>query len=268
VDEGKPLEINPPPRRLPDGIRRRLKRDVLLPRLFGMLWFATGVVMLVVFLILGNPITDYRIRHNHATAAGTVTRIARAGTRNPYRVEYTFTTSDGAAHGGRSYTGKLRGLAVGSEVTVEYIPNDPSKSRIEGQRCSPIPPSTCLLGVFFLVAGGAIWLSGVVRLGRLRRLYEQGVATAGTVVSARWNKMMRIKAGPRTPRRFLYEVRYRFRDDRGLERQSAQRTYAVPGSLTFNEGDTVTVLYDRTDPARSLALDVLDAETAAEEKNK
>lgn len=258
----------PPPRQLPDGMRKRLKRDVLLPRLFAMIWFAVGAVMLVAFLILGDPTTDYRIRHGHETAAGTVTRIARSGNRNPYRIEYAFTTDDGAEYGGRSYTRKLGGLVVGSELTIEYIASDPSKSRIEGQRYSPIAPTMYLLAVFLLVAGGAIWLSGVIRLGRLRRLYELGIAATGTVVSTTWNKMRRINAGSKTPRRFMYEVRYRFTDDRGRERHSVQRTYAAPDSVSFKVGDTITVLFDRANPARSLALDVLTAEAAAEEKNK
>lgn len=250
-------DIPPAPRRLPPGMVKRIRRDVLVPRLFGMIWFLVGVPMLVVFLVLGNPTTDYRIRHKHETATGTVTKISRAGDRNPYRVDFAFAAADGAEHEGRSYTRRLRGLAVGSEVTVQYLANDPTKSRIEGHQYSSIPPTMLLLPAFFVVAGGAIWVSGIARLAGLRRLYEQGAVTTGTVVGA--------KSGARTPRRILYEVRYRFTDDHGRERTSASRTYAAPDSLNLKEGDTIAVLFDRADPAHSLALDLLGAELAGEE---
>jgi len=237
---------------------------VLLPRLFGMIWFFVGVPMLVVFLLIGDPTIDFRIRHNHETATGAVTAIKRAGNRNPYRVDYAFTAADGVEHEGRSYSRTLRGLAVGSEVTVEHLPSNPTRSRIEGHRYSAIPPTMFLLPAFFIVAGGAIWASGIVRLGRLRRLYEQGVVTTGAVIGAKWNKLISRRPGfSKTPRRILYEVRYRFADDRGRERTSASRTYAAADTFTFAEGDTIAVLFDRADPARNLALDLLGVELAA-----
>jgi hypothetical protein len=235
---------------------KRIRRDVLLPRLFGMIWFLVGVPMLVVFLVLGDPTTDTRIRHNHETATGTVTAVKRAGDRNPHRVDFTFAAADGVEYEGRSYSHSRRGLAVGSEVAVEYLAGNPARSRIKGHHYSPIPPTMFLLPAFFIVAGGAIWVSGVVRLRRLRRLYEHGVVTTGTVLGAKWNKLIRVK----TPRRILYELRYRFTDDRGRERTSASRMYAVPDSFTFAEGDTIAVLFDRADPAHSLALDLLQSE--------
>ncbi len=258
--------IPPAPRQLPPGMVRKLRRDVLLPRVFGAIWLATGVVMLVVFLLLGDPTIDTRIGANHETATGTVTAIKRAGSRNPYRVDYAFTAADGVEYEGRSYTRELHGLAVGSEVTVEYLPDDPTRSRIKGHHYSAIPVTMYLLPAFFIVAGGAIWASGIVRLGRLRRLYEQGTVTTGTVVGAKWNKLIGVKASPKTPRRILYELRYRFTDDRGRERTSASRTYVVPDTFDFAEGDTIAVLFDRANPARSLALNLLGAEPAAGEE--
>ncbi len=239
---------------------KRLKRDVLLPRLFGMIWLVVGVVMLVVLLILGDPTADYRIRRNHETAAGTVTQITRRGRRNPYRIEYAFTAGDGAEHRGRSYSRSRRGLVRGGEVTIEYLPKEPALSRIKGMRYSPIPHTMYLMPIFFIVAGGIIWAGGISKLGRMRRLCEEGSVTVGTVIGAKWNKLLSVKASLKMPRRILYELRYRFTDDRGRERDSIQRTYAVPDSFDFNEGDIVTVLFDRANPARSLALDVLEVE--------
>jgi hypothetical protein len=114
------------------------------------------------------------------------------------------------------------------------------------------------LALGFAVAGGVIWGFGVVKIGRLRRLCEQGVAATGVVVAARWNKLMSMKTSFRTPRRFRYEVRYRFTDNRGLEREAVHRTYAALDSLHLAEGDRITVLFDRANPARSLAAEPLE----------
>lgn len=252
------MSIPPAPRRVAAKSLRRLRRDALMPRLFGAIWCATGAVMLVVFLVLADPTADFRIRRSHETATGTVTEVTRRGNRNPYRIAYTFTAGDGVEYAGRSFSSRRRGLLRGNEVTVEYVPADPALSRIEGMRYASIAQTMYLLALFFLVVGGMIWTAGMVKLGRMRRLCEQGAVTTGTVVAARWNKLMRIKTSRRTPRRILYELRYRFSDDRGLERESSQKTYAVPDSLDFKEGDTVTVLFDRANPARSLAADILE----------
>jgi len=253
--------IPPGPRRLSAEWLRRLRREVLLPRLFGAIWFVVGAAMLVVFFVVGSPVTDFRLQRNHETAIGTVTGITRRGSRNPYRIAYTFMV-EGAAYKGRSFSSRLRGHSRGTEVAIEYLPDDPMISRIEGLRYSAIPLTMYLLPGFFVVAGGMIWGFGMVKFIRLRRLCEHGWPAAGTVVSARWNKLMSMKTSLRAPRRFLYELRYRFTDDRGRERDSTQRTYAPADSFAFKEGDAVTVLFDRTNPARSLVADVLDVEFA------
>jgi len=254
------MPVPPAPRRLAVESLRRLRRDALVPRLFGAIWCGVGAVMLVVFLVLADPTVDYSIRRNHETATGTVTEVTRRGNRNPYRIAYTFTAGDGVEYAGRSFSSKRRGLLKGDEVTIEYVPANPALSRIEGMRYAAIAQTMYLMALLFLVVGGMIWATGMVKFGRTRRLCERGSAAEGTVVAARWNKLMGMKTSRGTPRRILYEVRYRFRDDRGLERESTQKTYAVPDSLDFKEGDTITILFDRANPARSLAAEVLELE--------
>ena len=92
--------IPPGPRRLSAEWLRRLRREVLLPRLFGAIWFVVGAAMLVVFFVVGSPVTDFRLQRNHETAIGTVTGITRRGSRNPYRIAYTFMV-EGAAYKGQ-----------------------------------------------------------------------------------------------------------------------------------------------------------------------
>ena len=260
MDEKKPVDIPPPPRRLPDEVRAQLKRNVLMPRLFGAIWLATGFAMLVVFLLISHPFADEAIRRNHERAVGSVTAVSRQGERNPYRVAYTFVASDGREHAGRSFIGRRPLLKPDEHVTVQYVPDRPRWSRIEGMRYAVLTPAMYLLPLCFLVGGAAVWFTGVAKLARLRRLYEQGVATTGTVLGERWHKMMRMNLGFRKAPRYLYELRYRFTDDYGRERDAVQRTFTEAGSLHFAEGDTVTVLFDRANPARSVAVDVLKIE--------
>lgn len=257
-------QIPPAPRQLPPKILRQLRRQVLLPRLFGIIWFLVGGAMLPTFLLIGSPAKDFQLDSNHETATGTITAITRRGHRNPHRIDYTFTTTEGTQHEGRSYKKRPRGIKVGSEVTIQYLPSDPTTSRIKGQHYSPIPPSLYLLALGFIIAGGVIWAVGILKLGRLRRLYQQGTAVAGTVIEARWNKLIRMNTSIKGPQKILYTLRYRFTDHRGLERTGATRTYAAPNSYTFAEGDPITILVDRTNPARNLAVDMLGLESTTD----
>ena len=263
MDEKKPVDIPPPPRAVPDEVRQQLKRSVLVPRLFGAIWLSVGLVMLVIFLLVSHPLVDERIRRDHKRAVGIVSRVERVGERNPYRVEYTFTADDGAQYPGRSFTGKRPALKPNDEVTVQYVPGRPQWSRIEGMHYGVLPPTLHLLPLFFIISGGLIWFTGVAKLGRLRRLYAHGVVTTGTVVGEKWHKLVRLNTGFRSPSRFLYELRYRFTDAFGRERDAGHRTYAVADSLHFAAGDTITVLFDRANPARSMAADMLNIESAA-----
>jgi hypothetical protein len=256
VDERKPAEIGPPPRQMPDEVRRQLRRTVLMPRLFGLIWFFVGVPMLVVFVVLSDPTIDCRIARSHVRTVGVVAGITHEGEKNPYRVAYTFIAPDGAEYASRSFTGKRPKLDVEDTVTIQYVAAQPRLSRIAGMRHGPIPPGMFWLPAFFIVAGGAIWLFGAAKMGRLQRLYELGIATPGTVTSTRWNKLVRVNVGLRAPTRYLYELRYTFRDDRGLERTSVTRTFAVPHTFDFKKGDAVTILFDRADPARSLVVEM------------
>jgi hypothetical protein len=264
VDEKTPIQIGPPPRRMPDDVRRRIRRTVLMPRLFGLIWFFVGVPMLVVFVVLSDPTVDWRIRRDHARTVGVVTAITRDGQKNPFRVAYTFIDAGGALHAGRSFTGRPPKLAAKDDVTIEYVVAHPRWSRIAGMRHGPIPLAMFWLPVFFIVAGGAIWLFGAAKVRRWQALYELGVAVPGAVTGAKWNKLMRMNTGLRSSPRYLYELRYTFRDDRGLERTAAVRTYAVADSLHFAGGDAVTVLFDRADPARSLVVEMLREESTTD----
>lgn len=264
MDEGKLVEIGPPPRRMPDEVRRQIRRTVLMPRLFGLIWFFVGVPMLVVFVVLSDPTVDWRIRRDHVRTVGVVTGITRDGQKNPFRVAYAFIDGAGAEQRGRSFTGRPPKLAVEDEVTIQYVAARPRWSRIEGMRHGPIPPAMFLLPGCFIVAGGTIWLFGAAKMGRLQRLYELGVAAPGTVTGAKWNKLMRMNTGFKAPPRYLYELRYTFRDDRGLERTSVTRTFAVADSLHLAEGDPITVLFDRADPARSLVVEIFGEESTTD----
>jgi hypothetical protein len=74
---------------------------------------------------------------------------------------------------------------------------------------------------------------------------------------------MRVNTGFKAPR-YLYELRYQYTDDRGQRREGAHRTYAPLNSLSFKQGQAVTVLFDRANPARSMAVDVLESEPITE----
>lgn len=164
-------------------------------------WLLVGVGMIFVWAFV--PYADlagaYRFRGGLATARGAIddTRPTRfssgllerlgpgVGEGTPIFANfYTFATPDGRNRAGTSYAVGTR-LARGSTVTVEYLPDDPRMSRIQGMRTRPLGPLAAL-PVLAPLAGAVFILIGLARGHRRVRLLKGGQAPAAGKVPSPW----------------------------------------------------------------------------------
>ena len=120
---------------------------------------------------------------------------------------------------------------------------------------SPAWSFSMVIGAANVVLGVLIAFGSAVRFSRKCQICEQGVVAAGSVITAkRWPNFMQKKG------LVAYSLRYRFIDDRGREHVSKQRTWPLPEPFALNQGDAVTVLFDRVEPARSLVPEFVGIE--------
>lgn len=214
--------------------------------LFGGIWAAVGLFITVVFILVGGApwddwILDGRGQQAQAEPLGVHGTNARLNRVRVQEIEYRFVDGGGASHTARSRTvdGALVAAARAKQsVTVDYDPACPERSRLHGAKLS-------FFGVFLLLPLGF----GVVGLGllslalvdmiRRRRLYVRGDVARGRVDKVRRTIM-------RKNRRLLYRVMYTFAGPTG--EQGGSFTTVDPPS----EGAALWILYDPSDPTRSL----------------
>ncbi len=214
--------------------------------LFGGIWATVGLFITTVFILVGGPpwddwILDERAQQTQAEPLGVHGTNARLNRVRVQEIEYRFVDRGGASHTARSRTvdGALIAAARAKQsVTIDYDPACPERTRLHGARMS-------FFGVFLLLPLGF----GVVGLGllgialtdmiRRRRVYVRGDVARGRVDKVRQTIM-------RHNRRMLHRVTYTFAGPTG--EQSGSFTTVDPPS----EGAALWILYDPSDPKRSL----------------
>ncbi len=180
-----------------------------------------------------------------ATSSGQVTAVANThaseNDQEIYRIDYTFTASGGRTLPGHSYS---RGshLKPDAAVTIEYLRENPARSRIQGLRTGMFGPLVLLVGIVPL--GGAIVAIISLRSGlRGRRLLCDGLLTTGKLVS-------RDATNTQVNDQVVYKHTFDFVANDG-------RTYQVVGwtstTLLTDEAEEVLV-YGSADPARAVLL--------------
>jgi hypothetical protein len=138
---------------------------------FGALFMLFGLVFTIIFTGGYHPLDDVRLALFRETVSGTISRVvdtnASENDVTVYEYVYSFTTRREEPMTGRSYsTG--RQWTAGSTVTIEYVPDAPYISRIQGSRMSTFPPFI-LFVLIFPAVGGALFLSAAA--GGLRQVW-------------------------------------------------------------------------------------------------
>lgn len=220
-----------------------------------------GMVLLVfctpfLFLLFPWRIHDdiRMVTSTPAKAAGKVTAAPDSNmTVNEvpvYRTEFVFSV-DGTEWRGESFS-RGRRYAVGQEVVVEYLPESPKVSRIEGT--SLTYGWFGLLVLLFPLFGVGMIVGGIVSYRRKTRILRMGVFAAGEVLDVRpTNVTINEK------RQYRIEVGFKLPD--GTERTVSWKTTDA-GDIDVARsrrasGVVVGVLYDADSPSDSILVDTL-----------
>jgi len=205
----------------------------------GAIWFATmAAVSGRVFLGRDRTLDRKAVKARGVVERTRIMRNVHANRKHPYKIEFTFVDRAGRERRGVSYTWGAP-PEEGQEVEVEYLPEDPRRSRV-------VRTSYCVPFAWLQVLGFAMALAGVILacrgyLGTRRRLtlLRTGSLAEGEVTEARLGFS-------HLGRRRQVKLRYTF-SARGLgETEGRDSVYAVelPPS-----GSKVAIAYDERDPS-------------------
>jgi len=221
---------------------------------FAWLWLGiTGAVMWI-FLPNADWAGLYHFRGDLQTAPGVVlesreTNCSENDTK-VYAQTYRFTASDGRQYENPSYATGRR-LKKGVKVTVEYVPGDPSISRIQGMRRGAFGiegwGGILILVVFvvFLAVGLAMLVVGVRRGVKANRMLAGGKLALGKLKSKRPTS---TSINDRTVWEFTFE--FVAEDNRTYETKA--KTHKTD-DLSDPAGEYL--LYDRFSPTYAALLD-------------
>jgi hypothetical protein len=161
------------------------------------------MVFVLIFVPATDPVGTWRLSQRHEQAPGWVERAEatmyhEGGDEDSegtpvYRYDYTFRLPDGNLVKGSSYAlGQQLALPAAApgqpgprvQVTVEYDPQNPGISRVQGMRTSPYTAGA-LFVVIFPAIGLAIALGGLASGRRRARLLRDGEVVAATITGCR-----------------------------------------------------------------------------------
>jgi len=127
-----------------------------------------GIFSSVFPAVFGTPFEDLELDREAATCSGQITVVEpnpglTVNNQSTVRVEYQYDTGDGPRLGEvivvRSHA--LASAQQGRPVTVQYLPSNPSVSRIEGTKAA-LAGWAGAMGIGFAIAGGVATLFFVV----------------------------------------------------------------------------------------------------------
>jgi hypothetical protein len=164
-----------------------------------------------------------------------------------YEATYRFTIADATFEGRtRIPYEQWTPLIERQPVTVRYLPEAPSTSRLDGSRTWPGATIPALLGCLFTAIGAWLFV-GTVRSAKLEwRLRRHGVPGHGTVVDVR-DRRLKINGVQQWRLRFEYD------DSQGL-RHAGSHDLAEHEALLWKTGDVGSVLYDPRKPSDAIWL--------------
>jgi hypothetical protein len=261
LDELAQFANAPPPRRVPPAVRHgvlgpRLSRGVVL-----FLALAAATLLFAAFFFPRGLRAEWALHAAAGRAHGVIEKRAatslcevskrRICVEPVFEYEYTFPLAGGAQQQGVGYCASATPLELGARVTVEYLADNPSVSRIEGCRVSTKPAWGALfvLMPFGCLVGAAALLVGRVRKGRVLR---RGLLTTGIVTGL---GVSTVQHGP-TGR---VDVTIEFQVD-GVPHSGVFVVDGHAADLAARDEKAkrpVRLLYDRRKPSRIVVLEWL-----------
>jgi Protein of unknown function (DUF3592) len=181
----------PPPHDVPVHLRGHLLINTAV--LFGSFFFGIGSIFALSLGTRTDVFGSLRLDADHHEAPGWLEQVSPTNyTENDARVfryEFSFQLPDGTRHRGISYSPKQKNSPAARpgdqpEISVEYSPSNPQRSRIKGTRTAPCSAWVLFVWLFPTV-GLAATLGGLAYgAGRIRLLRRAELAVA-TITSCR-----------------------------------------------------------------------------------
>lgn len=249
----------PAPRTVPLGVRAQL--------LFGGSLGVTGWLLLAFlspfgWLFGGNAdvLSPLAFAKDAEFVDGRVTGVketgAKEGKRHVYEVAYEYRPAGHESLTGTSYT-TGDAPAVGDSVRVQYQPQKPTLSRIEGGRLTIFGPAAVVSLVFPLIGAVIAGFAFASGRRRLRVVCEGELASAAFVKQEPTN--VTINGRP------LLAVTFEYKSADGTTHVVSERT-TDPGSLRDERREQV--LYLPQEPGRATLVDALPTAVAADERGE
>jgi hypothetical protein len=229
-------------------VLQRARRSFFL--WFGALWLVAGL------LALGAGIREAREEAQWGAAGRAeglvvdkaIERAERGGRpRTGYVVRYRFTTSAGQVVEGedRVDVEAWEGMEPGARLPVQYRREAPGSSRLARPPAWGSPAVGIVLGGLVAAAGAGLFVRSALRLRRELRLLTRGAATRGTVLETAPSRTV-VNGVPR------WRIHYRYRDDRGRDREAWSEGLPAAAARGWRPGDTGAVRFDRERPEESV----------------
>jgi hypothetical protein len=246
-----PLE--PPPRHVPLSLR--ILNWFNGPALVGWVFFAFGMIFFWAFA--GNADLSFiTFRGAHQRAMGKVTSVetssASVNRQHVMKNHYEFSVAGAPVRGTSYSTGSS--VSEGDDVTIEYDPADPMRSRIAGMRRALFGPWLMLVAIFPAVGVLVIFFSTKYGFKR-NRLLRDGVLTTGKLISKQ-------ATNTTVNDQRVYEFTFEF-----AARDGRRGTVVARTSQTrrLEDEKDEPLLYDPNDLARAYMLDEVPARPQIEQ---
>jgi Protein of unknown function (DUF3592) len=224
----------------PEGLHRARPRRVTLTsggKTLLVLALALCIGGLPAALLLGsiarrNAEERRLMKEQGVETEGRITRLARAGGEDRYRVSYGFTANGRSYERNRKVSARTwKSLNVGASLTVRYLPSNPEIHNPAGWNNEGMPFWVSPLAGCSLAMGG--WLC-MLPIRSQRRLLGGGRVTSGVVT-----RHSKGKHG--------YTFAYEFSLMNGVRRTGETGPRKDPPAL----GSTLPVLYDPEEPRKN-----------------
>jgi len=195
-------------------------------------------------------------RPPYEEAQGTVRAIKTTGASEDrqkiVRVDYSYRMA-GEELQGISYR-LAPGPEAGEQVTVEYLPNAPRKSRIAGMRRDLWSPWILLVALF--PAGCLIFVIISVRTGLRRcQLLGLGMVTTGKLIDKR-------RTSATINKQRVYELIFEFHSYDGRQFTTSARSHRTE---RLEDEHEEPLLYDPLDPSKAVLVDSLPSRPELDE---
>jgi len=245
------FRLSPPPRSVPFS----LAAVTAVGSIIAWLLLAFSSIFFWLFCARAD-LSFVTFRPPYEETQGTVRAIKATGASEDRqkiaRVDYSYRVGGEELHGTSYRLGHAP--EVGEQVTVEYLPNAPRKSRIAGMRRDLWSPWILLLALF--PAGCLIFVILSVRTGLRRcQLLRLGMVTTGKLVDKR-------RTSATINKQRVYELIFEFHSYDGRQFTTSARSHRTE---RLEDEHEEPLLYDPLDPSNAVMVDSLPSRPELDE---